>query len=60
MSMPLLYLQKLGELQIAEVLLSVTAKVEPDELTVPVEGDVVVHCGLAEDVPHIGCQMRDG
>lgn len=55
MSMPLLYLQKLGELQVAEVLLSVTAKVEPDELTVPVEGDVVVHCGLAEDVPHILC-----
>lgn len=30
-------------------------KVQPDELTVPVEGNVVVHCGLAEDVAHILC-----
>lgn len=50
------YLKELGELQIVEVLLVVMAKVQTDELAVPVEGDVVVHRGLAEDVPHILCR----
>lgn len=50
------YLKELGELQIVEVLLVVVAKVQADELAVPVEGDVVVHGGLAEDVPHILCR----
>lgn len=50
------YLKELGELQIVEVLLVVVAKVQTDELAVPVEGDVVVHRGLAEDVPHILCR----
>lgn len=53
------YLKELGELQIVEVLLVVVAKVQTDELAVPVEGDVVVHCGLAEDVPHIVCSTKE-
>lgn len=47
------YLQKLGELCVAEVLVSFMAEVESDELTVPVEGNVVMNCGLAEDVAYI-------
>lgn len=50
------YLQELGELQVAEAFLSVTAKMQVDELAVPVEGDVVVHSGLAEDITHILCK----
>lgn len=38
--------------------LVVVPKVQTDELTVPVEGNVVVHCGLAEDVPHILCSTN--
>lgn len=53
------YLQELGELQIVEVFLVVVAKVQADELTVPVEGNMVVHCGLAEDVPHILCSTNE-
>lgn len=53
------YLQELGELQVAEVLLIILPKVQTDELAVPLEGDVVVHCGLAEDVPHIFCSTNE-
>lgn len=53
------YLEELGELQIVEVLLIVVAKVQTDELAVPVEGDVVVHCSLAKDVPHILCSTKE-
>lgn len=52
------YLKELGELKIVKVLLVVVAKVQTDELAVPVEGDVVVHCGLAEDVPHVLCSTK--
>ena len=52
---PAPHLQELGELWIAEEPLPLVAKVQPDELTVPVERDVVVHRGLAEDVAHILC-----
>lgn len=52
------YLQKLGELCVAQVLLPLMAKVEPDELAVPVEGNVVMNCGLAEDVSHILCKRE--
>lgn len=52
------YLQKLGELCVAQVLVSLMAKVQPDELAVPVEGNVVMNCGLAEDVPHILCKRE--
>lgn len=48
-----MYLQELGELCVAEVLVSFMAEVQSDELTVPVEGNVVMNCGLAEDVAHI-------
>lgn len=47
------YLQELGELQVAEVFGSVVAEVKADELTVPVEGDVVMHRRLAEYITHI-------
>lgn len=47
------YLQELSELCVAEVLVSLVAEVQPDELTVPVEGNVMVNCGLAEDVTDI-------
>lgn len=49
------YLQELGEFEVVETFLAVVAKVQMDELTVPVEGNVVVHGGLAENVPHIFC-----
>lgn len=52
------YLQELGELEVAEALLAVVSKVQADELAVPVEGNVVVHSGLAEDVPHILCSAN--
>lgn len=52
------YLQKLCELEVAEVFLAVVPKVQTDELAVPVEGNVVVHGGLAEDVPHILCSTN--
>lgn len=52
------YLQELGELQVAEVLLVVLPKVQTDELAVPFEGDVVMHCGLAEDVTRIFCSTN--
>lgn len=47
------YLQKLGEFCVAEVLASLMAKVQPDEVTVPVEGNMMMHAGLAEDVTYI-------
>lgn len=50
------YLQELGELQVADVFGSVVAKVKADELTVPVEGDVVMHRRLAEYITHIFCR----
>lgn len=53
------YLQELGELQVAEAFLAVVAEVQADELAVPVEGDVVVHRGLAEDVPYILCRAEE-
>lgn len=53
------YLKELSELQIVEMLLIVVAKVQADELAVPVERDVVVHCGLAEDVPHVLCSTKE-
>ena len=52
------YLQELGELQVAEAFLAVVAEVQADELTVPVEGNVVVHRGLAEDISHILCMFN--
>lgn len=52
------YLQELGELQVAEVLLVVLPKVQTDEVAVPFEGDVVVHRGLAEDVTRIFCSTN--
>lgn len=53
------YLQKLGEFCVAEVLASLMAKVQPDEVTVPVEGNMMMHAGLAEDVTYIlwKCEM---
>lgn len=53
------YLQELSELCVAEVLVPLVAKVQPDELAVPVEGNVVMDCGLAEDVTHILCESGD-
>lgn len=47
------YLQELGELQVVEVFGSVVAEVKADELTVPVEGDVVMHRRLAKYITHI-------
>lgn len=52
------YLQELGELEVVEAFLAVVAKVQTDELAVPVEGNVVVHCGLAENVTHILCSTN--
>lgn len=52
------YLQELGELEVAEVLLIVLPKVQTDELAVPFEGDVVMHCGLAEYVTRIICSTN--
>ncbi len=52
------YLQELGELEVAELFLVVVSKVQADKLTIPVEGNVVVHCGLAENVPHIFCSTN--
>lgn len=52
------YLQELGELEVAEVFLIVVPKVQTDELTVPVKGNVVVHRSLAENVPHILCRKK--
>lgn len=37
------------------MLLPVMAEVQPDELAVPVERDVLVDCGLAKNVPDILC-----
>lgn len=53
------YLQELGELEVAEVLLVVLPKVQADEVAVPFEGDVVMHRGLAEDVSHIFCSRLE-
>lgn len=53
------YLQELGELEVAEVFLIILPKVQADELAVPFEGDVVMHCGLAEDVAHIFCSTDE-
>lgn len=53
------YLQELGELEVAEVFLIVLPKVQTNELAVPFEGDVVMHCGLAEDVSHIFCSTNE-
>ncbi len=53
------YLQELGELQVAETFCSVIAEVQADELAVPVERDVVVHGGLAEDITHVLCKHTD-
>lgn len=53
-----LYLQELCKLEVAEVFLAVVSKVQTDKLTVPVKGNVVVHSGLAEDVPHILCNIK--
>lgn len=47
------YQEKLGELSVAEPLRPLAAKVHPDEITVPVKGDVLVDGGLAEDLLHI-------
>ena len=47
------YLQELGELQVVESFLAVMAEVQVDELTLPVERDVMVHRCLAKDVAHI-------
>lgn len=44
------YLQELSELKVAKLFLAVVPEVQTDELTVPVEGNVVVYCGLAEDI----------
>lgn len=52
------YLQELSELEVAELFLTIVPKIQTDELTVPVEGNVVVHCGLAEDVLHIICSTN--
>ncbi len=49
------YQEKLGELSIAELLVPLCAKVQPNELTVPVEGDALVDSGLVEDLLHILC-----
>ncbi len=53
------YQEKLGELSVAELLVPLCAEVQADELTVPVEGNVVVHRGLAKDVPHILCSTKE-
>lgn len=53
------YLQELGELQVTEAFVSVIAEMQADELTVPVEGDVVVHRRLAEDITHVLCKHMD-
>lgn len=50
------YQEKLGELSVAELLVPLRAKVQPYELAVPVEGDVLVDGGLAEDLLHILCR----
>lgn len=50
------YQEKLGELSVVEMLVPLHAKVQPYELTVPVEGDVLMDGGLAEDLLHILCR----
>lgn len=47
------YLQELSELKVAKLFLAVVPKVQTDELTVPVEGNVVVYRGLAEDITRV-------
>lgn len=49
------YQEKLGELSVAELPVPLCAKVQPNELAVPVKGDVLVDGGLAEDLLHILC-----
>lgn len=39
--------------------LVVLAEVQTDELAVPFEGDVVMHCGLTEDVSRIFCSTKE-
>lgn len=39
--------------------LIVLPEVQTDELAVPLEGDVVMHRGLAEDVAHIFCRTNE-
>lgn len=39
--------------------LIVLPEVQTDELAVPFEGDVVMHCGLTEDVSHIFCSTEE-
>lgn len=53
------YLQELGELEVAEVFLVIMPKVQTDELAVPFKGNVVMHRGLAEDVPCILCSTKE-
>lgn len=50
------YQEKLGELSVAELLVPLYTKVQPYELTVPVEGDVLVDGGLTTDLLHILCK----
>ena len=52
------YLQEFSEFKVTELLFAVVPEVQTDELAVPVEGNVVVHCGLAEDVSHILCSTN--
>ena len=50
------YQKKLSELAVAELLVPLCAKVQLYELTVPVEGDVLVDGGLAKDLLHVLCR----
>lgn len=44
------FLEELSEFHIVQVLLAVVPKVQPDELAVPVKGDVVMDNSLSENL----------
>ena len=50
------YQEKLGELSVAELLVPLRTEVQPYEVAVPVEGDVLVDGGLIEHLLNILCR----
>lgn len=52
------YQKKLSELAVAQTLVPLCTKVQLYELTVPVEGDVLVDGGLAKDLLYALCRNK--
>jgi hypothetical protein len=50
--------EELGEFPVGQVPAVPAAKVQAHELTVPIEGDVLVDGGLTEDLLHILCKRN--